>query len=61
MVIGKEWLDELLPMHFQAREGARLISPHQPAVADDIGGHDRRQTALNTRCRIHGSLRKGFS
>ena len=27
--------------------GARLVEPHEPRIADDVGGQDRRQPAFN--------------
>ena len=42
-------LDELGLVLLQALQGTNLIGPHQPAVADDIGSHDRGKPALHLR------------
>src|SRR5581483_5186112 len=41
--------DQLAEMRLQARQGAGLVATHHPAVARDIGRHDRAQAPLWTR------------
>ena len=40
-------IDQLARQAFSARERAVLVGAHQPAVADDIGGQDRREPPLD--------------
>ncbi len=44
---GDERLEHVLPPRLQRRKRARLVELHEPAVADDVGRQDRRQTTLN--------------
>jgi hypothetical protein len=39
-------------MRLEARQHAGLVDAHEPAVADHVGGQDRRQPALDLR-RLH--------
>jgi hypothetical protein len=44
---GDRGLDEVPSERLQSGVGARLVARHQPAVADHVGGQDRRQSALD--------------
>ena len=48
-VLGDRRVDQLEPVGLQARERARLVGLHQPAVADHVGRQNRRQPALDLR------------
>ena len=49
-------LDQLAKMGLEGAERARFVGPHQPRVADHVGGQDRRQPARLVRL-IHDTLR----
>jgi len=40
-------IDQLTAMGLELRKGPRLIRPHQPAVAGDIGGQDGSELAFD--------------
>src|ERR1700691_3649455 len=46
-VLGNAGIDHLGAMLVQQSERARLALAHSPAVADCVGGHDRRDSALH--------------
>ena len=43
------WLDELLAVGLERGERARLVLAHQAAIADHVGGEDRRQPTFLAR------------
>src|SRR5205085_4860269 len=45
------WIDQLAEMHFEPVVCALFVLPHEPRIAGDIGGEDRRKAAG----RGHGS------
>ncbi|MGY3156261.1 hypothetical protein ACVW0V_005401 [Bradyrhizobium elkanii] len=45
-ILGDGRIDQLDAMGFEARKGARLVSLHQAAIADHVGGEDRSEPAL---------------
>ena len=47
LVLGDRRVDQLEPVRLEARERARLVGLHQPAVADHVGRQDRREPALD--------------
>ena len=57
VVLGDQRLDELLPERLDPRDRAGLVGPDQPAVADHVHGHYRRELAIHARSG-HGSLRE---
>jgi hypothetical protein len=44
VMLGNEWIGRD-PMLTQCLRGTRLVEPHEPTVADDIGGKDRGEAA----------------
>ena len=46
-VLGDFWINELAAQRLEALERAFLVRPHQPRIADDISGQDRRQPPLD--------------
>src|SRR6516165_3277732 len=46
-VLGDLRIEELAAQGFEAFERAFLVRPHQPSIADDISGQDRRQPSLD--------------
>jgi hypothetical protein len=40
-------IDQFAPDRFQRRQRAFLVGAHQPRIADDIDGQDRRQPPLD--------------
>ena len=49
LFFGDGGIDEFEPVGLEPRERARLVGLHQPAVADHVGGEDRREPALWSR------------
>ena len=47
VVGGDRGLDEVPAERLQASVGTRLVNRHESAVADHVGGQDRRQLALD--------------
>ena len=43
------WVDELAAMRLEPVEGAFLVGSHQPGIAGNISGEDRRKTAGGSR------------
>src|SRR5262249_29592800 len=43
---GNRWVNDLLAKALQRREGAALVSSHQPRVARDVSGHHGGEAAL---------------
>ena len=50
-------IDQFAPDRLQRRKRAFLVGPHQPRIADNIGGQDRRQPPLDPLF-AQGSLRE---
>ena len=44
--LGDQGIEDLVAQRLEAGQGARLVRPHEPAVADHVGGDDRRKSAL---------------
>src|SRR5262249_35645622 len=49
-------IDQLATMGLELRKRPRLVHPHQPAVASDIGGQDGTQLTFDALCRHSGTL-----
>jgi hypothetical protein len=45
---GNGRIDKVAPKPLQRSQSANLVRAHQPTVADDVGGEDRRQSAFDT-------------
>jgi len=46
VVFGSPWFEKFSAKCLERREGARLVSSHEPAVPNDISREDRGQPAL---------------
>ena len=47
LVLGDRGIDQLEPVRPQARERARFVRLHEPAVAHHVGGEDHGEPALD--------------
>ena len=48
VVLGDLRLDEIFAEGLQARVGPRLVARHEPAVADNVGGQNRRELPIRS-------------